>query len=304
MAVSGSTGFLGYLKQAFLFRWNLLAVAGGVAAAVLSGKPDVVLPLLAAGEILYLAGLSSRSRFRAAVDAAQHQRRLLQEARQSEKRARLILAGLSQADQERFLRLRGLCRELGRLAQGMRGAGAAGAAGDMGPAEELQQGGINRLLWIYLKMLHSKNALEHFFATIDEQEIRRTITRTRERLAGLGAEAEDTPGQAKQRRSLQDTLATSESRLDNYRRARENYDLVQLELDRLYTKIASLGELGINRQDPEFITSEVDSVSASVEQTEKAMSELEFLTGLTSGADEATPELLAAEVEQQQLAAR
>ena len=52
-----------------------------------------------------------------------------------------------------------------------------------------------------------------------------------------------------------------------------------------------LAERSINRQDPKFISSEVDSVSASVEQTEKAMSELEFLTGLESH-DESPPELL------------
>lgn len=295
MVIPGKSGFLQYLKQAFLIRWNVLAVAAGSVAALLSGHADVVLPLLAAGEILFLAGLATRPRFQAAVDAELHAASRAQDGVQSAERARALLAGLSRADQERFQRLRGLCLELSRLTRGVRGH-APGAAEAQGPVDALQQSGVNRLLWIYLKMLHTKSVLEQFFATIDEREIVRSITRARERLAALGDEAEDTPARAKQRKSLLDTLATSEARQGNYLRARENYELVQLELDRLHTKIASLGELGINRQEPDFITSEVDSVSASVEQTEKAMSELEFLTGLTTVQDESTPELLMEEV--------
>ena len=60
---------------------------------------------------------------------------------------------------------------------------------------------------------------------------------------------------------------------------------------RLSTKIAGLSELSINRQDPNFITSEVDSVAASVQTSEQAMSELDFLTGF-GREDEPTPDLL------------
>ena len=42
-----------YLKTAFLNHWNLLAFFAGTAFALLS-VPDVVLPLVAAGEIAYV----------------------------------------------------------------------------------------------------------------------------------------------------------------------------------------------------------------------------------------------------------
>ena len=38
-----------YLRTAFTYHWNLLYVGAGVAVAVISGRPDVVLPLVAAG---------------------------------------------------------------------------------------------------------------------------------------------------------------------------------------------------------------------------------------------------------------
>ena len=35
-----------YLKEAFLFRWNVLLFLGGAAAALLSPWPDIFLPLV------------------------------------------------------------------------------------------------------------------------------------------------------------------------------------------------------------------------------------------------------------------
>src|SRR3954467_13374323 len=65
-------GMPDYLKEAFLFRWNLLFFLGGAAAAALTPLAPVLLPLVAAGEVTYLAGLVSVPRFRAAIDAKVH----------------------------------------------------------------------------------------------------------------------------------------------------------------------------------------------------------------------------------------
>src|SRR5438128_11088538 len=62
-------GMSDYLKEAFLFRWNLLFLLGGTAAAALTPLAGVLLPLVAAGELSYLTGLISLPRFRAAIDA-------------------------------------------------------------------------------------------------------------------------------------------------------------------------------------------------------------------------------------------
>ena len=285
-------GFFKYIKKAFSFNWNLLALAAGSALGFISGHPDVVLPLVAASEVLYLAGLSTHSKFQAAVDAEEHKAEQLQSTAKSAEKAEAMLRGLSDNDRLRFEKLRGLCTQLSKISRVVKGETVGETPG---PVDGLQMESINRLLWIYLKLLYSKNALEQFFATIDEDEIRRAIDKATQRLAALGPASEsEKPGEAKRRKSLQDTLATSQARLDNYERAQDNHEFIELELDRLYTKIAGLGEMGINRQDPNSITQEVDAVSASVQQTEKAMGELEFLTGLTSQ-DEGAPSLLGEE---------
>jgi hypothetical protein len=72
MAEPKRAGLLRYLKEAFVFRWNLLVLGGAGAAALLSGQFDTLMPLVAAIELLYLGGLSSLPRFQAAIDARAH----------------------------------------------------------------------------------------------------------------------------------------------------------------------------------------------------------------------------------------
>ena len=64
-----SAGMGRYLAEAFLFRWNLLLFLGGTAAAAISPMSDVLIPLVGACELMYLTGLTSIPKFRAAIDA-------------------------------------------------------------------------------------------------------------------------------------------------------------------------------------------------------------------------------------------
>src|SRR5262245_64905965 len=67
-----TAGMADYLREAFFFRWNVLFFAGGVAGAAMTPIAGALLPLVAAAELTYLAGLVSIRRFRAAVDAKVH----------------------------------------------------------------------------------------------------------------------------------------------------------------------------------------------------------------------------------------
>ena len=80
-----------------------------------------------------------------------------------------------------------------------------------------------------------------------------------------------------------------ELRLDNFNRAKKNDDFVSIELDRIEGKIQALAETAVNRQDPDFLSSQVDSAAESMRQTEKAVSELQHLTGLADQLEEPPP---------------
>jgi hypothetical protein len=69
----------------------------------------------------------------------------------------------------------------------------------------------------------------------------------------------------------------------------KNRQFVSIELDRIEGKIQALAEMAVNRQDPDFLSSQVDSAAESMRQTEKAVSELQHLTGLADELQEPPP---------------
>jgi hypothetical protein len=96
-------------------------------------------------------------------------------------------------------------------------------------------------------------------------------------------------------RSLTDSVAAHETRLANYQKAQKNAEFVRIELDRIEAKIQALIEASVNRQDPDFLSGQIDSVSESVQSTEKTISELQQLTGLMDQMEE-PPAILEADL--------
>jgi len=275
-AIPGGAGMGDYLKEAFLFRWNVLLLFGGTVAAVLTPFPDLFLPLVGAAEVTYLTGLISIPRFRAAIDAKVHAARQGATAdamgpQVSPVSLVAMLGGLPAAERARFERLRSRCLEMRKIAAGVRGA-----AGDqaVGP-EDIRTPGLDRLLWLFLRLLMSRTALDRFLQTMNGQEISTRLEELRKNLA-----VAQTGGDERVVRSLQDSIASGELRLDNFGRAKKNAEFVAIELDRIEGKIQALAEMSVNRQDPDFLSSQVDSAAESMRQTEKAVSELQHLTGL------------------------
>ncbi len=276
------TGFLDYIKKAFLNHWNLLAFGGGVLAGIISGRPDILLPLVTAGELVYLAGLATHPKFQAHVKAQAHKTAKAQVKGPALQR---IFSMLAPRERARFEELRTRCRNLQALAQGIRPAGVDSSVAS------LHLEGINKLLWVFLKLLYSKQTLEQFLDRTDETQIQRSLKEIQAKIEHLGPQAEDTAVEVKMRKSLDDTLNSATLRLENLAKAKDNYEYIKLELERIDSKITSIAELAVNRQDPGFITSEVDGVTATMVQTEQAMSDLQFLSGLGE-ADITPPEFL------------
>lgn len=275
-----------YLKAAFANRWNLLALFGGASFGVLSGRPDIVLPLVMAGEVAYLGMLGAHPRFQKFVDAqtasltrkavAQHAGRAVQQ----------ILQTLPQSSLSRFERLRARCYELRQIADDLKHAPASSVGA---PLESIQLAGLDRLLWIFLRLLFTHYSLTKFLERTSIERIRDDIEDLESRLAKVGTG--DSPHTQKIRRTLEDHLQTCRDRLANFDKAQANHELVGLEIDRLENKIKSLAEMAVNRQEPDFISGQVDQVATSMVETERTMNDLQFATGLAP-LDEDVPELL------------
>ncbi|NLS91706.1 MAG: hypothetical protein GXX96_05945 [Planctomycetaceae bacterium] len=276
-----------YLKVAFLNHWNLLAFLGGLGFALISGRADVALPLVLAAEAGYVGLLGTHPKFQKYVDAqeAKEARTLGEESMQ--RALRHITRSLPRETLERFETLRNRCHELRQIALELKHPGKERSEW---PLEDFQLAGLDRLLWIYLRLLYTQFALKRFLSKTSEQAIRGDIEKLEGRIANLEGKQEGLRSD-RIRRTIEDNLATSRARLENWEKARDNHQLVELEIDRLENKIRSLSEMAVNRQEPEFISSQVDQVASSMMETERTMNELQFATGLDR-LDEQSPQFL------------
>jgi hypothetical protein len=279
-------GMKEYLKRAFLYRWNMLFFLGSVAGAMLSPWPDALLPLVAAAELTYLGGVISFPRFRKAIDAdAYKEAKGAEQGVPSGNPVRDIVGRLSAESFRRFEQIRTRCLEMRVIANEVRGRSGQGGL----PAEDLNTPALDRLLWVFLRLLVSYEALSRFLERTDAVRIRSQLTQAKAQLEKHGA------GDDRITRSLRDSVAAQEQRLANYERAQANAEFVRVELDRIEAKIHALTESSVNRQDPDLLSSQIDSVAESMQSTEKAISELQQITGLVDEMQE-PPAILEADI--------
>ena len=155
------------------------------AAAALTPLAAVLLPLVAARELTYLAGLVSIPRFRAAIDAKVHARDIR------------VRRGEPPAPAPRWCRCSPGCRPTrGRASSGCTRAASRCAAlppafaappATRAPAEEIRTPGLDRLLWLFLRLLVSKAALDRFLQTMNEHEITTRLEELQKNLAAAQA---------------------------------------------------------------------------------------------------------------------
>lgn len=267
---------LKYLKAAFTNRWNLLALMAATGAAIIGGRPDIGLPLVLAAEAAYLAVVGGSSKFQNYVDVEDHQRTRSVRSEQNEKVLQRIIRSLPRPLRERYYQLQQRCEELQSIAADLQQP----TGRELSPSlTSLQVQGLDRLLWIYLRLLFTYNSLQKFLEKTSIDRIQRDIQRIESRLKLFDAQ-DDSPHAKKMRRTLEDNLKTSRDRASNYERARANHEFVELEIDRLENKIKSLAEVAVNRQEPDYVSSQVDEVANSMLETERTMNDLQGFTGL------------------------
>jgi len=269
----GGSGIRRYIRKAIRIPWNLLAFGAGLLAAAMSPWPDAMIPLVLAGELAFVGGLVSIKRFRDAVDAAEYARRREQGSPGQLPASALndLLGGLPPEGRIRFYKLRLRCLEMQKLAAGVRGDNPLSAA----TGDDLRKGSLDRLLWIFLRLLVSQESLRRFLRSTSDL----MLTDKLNELTGQLNRAETEPD-PRMIASLKDSVALANLRLDNYRKADKNAQFVMVELDRIESKIQALTEMTVNRQDPDLLASQVDLAAEGMNETETAIKELQSITGM------------------------
>src|SRR5262245_29896963 len=180
-----------------------------------------------------------------------------------------------------------------RIANAVRGETADAS----GASAELRQPALDRLLWVLLKLLLSEQAIARFLEAADPSKILSTIGDLTDRIKKRKAVVAEADREGDRiLRSLQDSLAIAQLRMDNITKAKSNAEFVAAELDRLENKIQAVTEMAVSHSDPDEMSSRIDAIAEGISQTEQTIRELQTITGMTAADD--TPSILGADIAQ------
>ncbi len=269
MSKESPEGLTASLKRAFTWHWHLLGLGAGATVAVLSGAPLLVLPFLAAAELGYLGFLGLNPRFQNVLKGQKKSPPPLPvDPRQ---RFQQLMAFLNPADAERFETLRHRCMELVNLRRNM--AAKEGVSG----ADDLRGESLDRMLWLFLKLLHQRTGLEKFLGATQRESIEAELNSAEQQLA-TARERDKSAGLPESRlaTSIRDRVSTIRERLDNHHKAAESLELVTAEIDKTEQQITHLCEVGMTMSDSAGLSVQIDTISQSLQSSEKIFSEASF----------------------------
>lgn len=257
------------LKRAFTWHWHLLGLGAGVGAAVLSGAPMVLLPFIAAAELGYLGFLGLNPRFQNVLKGQSKTPPPL--PADPRLRFRQLMDFLNPAEAERFESLRQRCMELVNLRRSM--SAKEGALG----VEDLRGESLDRMLWLFLKLLHQRTGLEKFLGATRREHIEAELRSAEEQLA-TARERDKAAGLPESRlaTSIRDRVATIRERLENHKQAQESLELVGAEIDKTEQQITHLCEVGMTTSDTAGLSAQIDTISQSLQSSEKIFSQASF----------------------------
>jgi len=264
--------FWDYVKAAFTHRYHVPLLGkmpvnqmGLFAVAALAVVNPGFLFLGAAAELGYLAFLSSNASFQKLCQGE----RLLAKQTGFEGKVQAAVVALSLESRARYGRL---LRECGLIL----GIAPAAGSSDFGTLSDLRAGGLNQLLWLFVRLLTSREVIANNLSQVDRKSVEAEVDRIRDRLS----RAEKDSALA---RSLQATLDIQIKRLENLTKAIGSLEVIDAELERIEQQASLIREESAVSGGPEFISARLDAVTSTIGETSKWMDQNAEILGSFGG---------------------
>lgn len=254
---------LAYVKEAFGWQYNVIALAGASAFALVSGS---ALPLLlAAGlELIYLSTVPQMSRFRRLVRS----RRYAEEKRRREQSLVAMLRELPPDVRKRYA-------DLAQVSAAVRSNyGQLSSTSQMLVAQMEQK--LQGLLQSYLRLLHASTQHEQYLRQTDGVAIQREIGGLERRLPA------DAPRVQEINRQRIEILG---KRLEKFEKIRENRQVIAAQCAAIEDMLELIRDQSVTMRDPQELSDRLEHLARDVEQTEETVRQVETIYQL------ATPEM-------------
>lgn len=226
-----------------------------------------------ASVVAIVGGRSSSARFQKLIEAE----RIAARAEGAEDRMQKAYERLQPASQSRYRALVMQCREILGIGGGI----------DEGKVSDFRAGNLNQLLWLFLRLLASRESIQDTLARVDRRQLETGVENIKTRLAGVG----DPEGALA--RSLKATLEIQDKRLANLETATNNLAVIDAELERIEQQVRLVREESAVSGSPEALSMRLDSVSSTLSETSRWMDQhAELFTDMaTTDFDSTVPPL-------------
>jgi hypothetical protein len=273
-----------YLVHAFKSQYNLIGLGTALAFTVLSGT---LLPIIVAAgiEMVVLPLVSGSGRFQRLVRARTSEEEDEQDAARQRMQSSEMLQFMPEAERARYRMLQALTNEIRQNYKGM----------DTSSQMLLEQlvEKLDFLLSFYLRMRYSLTRYHNYFNNTDPERIQ-------ERIVMLDHEMKSGPERVQQIKAR--TRSVLEKRLDRYKKALENRDLIDAQTETVQEVLQLLRDQSYSMRDPRSITDQIDGLVSSAEETERGVKDMEEILAMEN--DLMSPGSLEADIEQELQASR
>jgi len=218
-----------------------------------------------AAVVAVVGSRSSSARFQKLIEAE----RLAARAEGAEDRMQKAYERLQPASQSRYRALVMQCREILGMGGGI----------DEGKVSDFRAGNLNQLLWLFLRLLASREAIQDTLARVDRRQLEAGSENLKTRLSAVS----DAEGALA--RSLKATLEIQEKRLANLDTATNNLAVIDAELERIEQQVRLVREESAVSGSPEALSARLDSVSSTLSETSRWMDQHAELFSEMASAD-------------------
>jgi hypothetical protein len=214
-------------------------------------------------ELGYLWLLGSNRRFQRFVEASQQ----LQTRNQWQAKINALIQQLSHEDQQRYRALEVRCWTLLEQQHAIQAPS---------PGLRAQGEGLGRLLWVYLRLLATRQAIQRILrgpaGASDEsigleERIRQLESRLQEQLS------------EELRKSLMGQIEILQQRLDKRREAKDKLAFLDAEITRIQEQVELVREQAVVSADPETLSKRIDQVTATLGGTTQWISDQQKIYG-------------------------
>jgi len=259
MAGDREDGSVNYLKAAFHWQYNLIALAGAAGFALLSAS-GLPLILAAGAELIYLSTVPQNERFQRLVRSWKY----AEQKKQQQQGLSDLFRELPPEMRSRYARLDAVCQTIRDNYKRLTSTSQMFA--------EQMEAKLDGLSQSYVRLLNSAFHHRQYLSTTNLDQIRKEAASLQ---AGLDKEP------AKVQEINRKRIEILNKRMEKFDKIKENCQIVDAQCAAIEDVLQLIRDQSVTMRDPQEISDHLDNLVKDVEQTEETVREVESIFDLS-----------------------